>query len=103
MNLRRVFSHWEINNEKFASSAMPVTGLLCSRSHAAAEHADCDFSSRRVRKKPPQADIDEFKAKCSELRRFATAPEQVTLSLSPQKIVGLPPSNLTSYTRLACP
>ena len=32
-----------------------------------------DFPSRRVRKKPPRGDIDEFKAKCSELRRLATA------------------------------
>ena len=36
---------------------------------------DRDFPSRRVRKKPPQADIDEFKAKCRELPRFATAQE----------------------------
>ena len=37
---------------------------------------DRDFPSRRVRKKPPQADIEEFKAKCRELRRFATTQEQ---------------------------
>ena len=29
-----------------------------------------DFPSRRVRKRPPQADVAEFKAKCIELRRL---------------------------------
>ena len=42
--------------------------------HAAAKRAR-DFPSRRVRKKPSQADVDEFKAKYSELRRLATAQE----------------------------
>ena len=29
-----------------------------------------------MRKKPPQADIEEFKVKCSELRRLAATQEQ---------------------------
>ena len=54
---------------------------ICGPAHCVPEATlqqnvqDRDFPSRRVRKKPPQADIDEFKAKCRELRRFATAQE----------------------------
>ena len=54
----------------------PVTGSLCSKKATLQQNVqDRDFPSRRVRKKPPQADIDEFKAKCRELRRFATTQE----------------------------
>ena len=40
----------------------------------------CSKTCRRVCKKPPQADVDNFKAKCSELRRLVTAQEVVWLA-----------------------
>ena len=73
---------------------------LCSGATLQQNVQDRDFPSRRVRKKPPQADIEEFKAKCRELRRFATTQEQSNPVSFALETVGLPLSNLTSYTFL---
>ena len=76
MNHRHMFSHWAINHEKFASRVLyQLPAHYVPEATLQQKVQDRDFPSRRVRKKPPQADIDEFKAKCSELRRFATAQE----------------------------
>ena len=70
------FSHWEINHEKFASRVLyQLPAHYVPEATLQQNVQDRDFPSRRVRKKPPQADVDEFKAKCSELRRLATAQE----------------------------
>ena len=37
-----------------------------------------DFPSRRIRRRPPQDDVDAFVAKCTELRRSAAEQEQLT-------------------------
>ena len=58
---------------------------------------DRDFLSRRVRKKPPNADVDEFKAKCRELRRLATAQELSNPVFSPEKIVATLKSDKQHY------
>ena len=74
MNHRHMCSHWEINHEKFASRVLhQLPAHHVPEATLQQNVQDRDFPGRRVRKKPPQADIDEFKAKCSELRRFATA------------------------------
>ena len=71
-----MFSHWAINHEKFASRVLyQLPAHYVPEATLQQKVQDRDFPSRRVRKMPPQADIDEFKAKCSELRRFATAQE----------------------------
>ena len=72
MNHRHMFSHWEISYDKFTSR---VLYQLPAHYAPAATLQNRDFPSRRVRKKPPRGDIDEFKAKCSELRRLATTQE----------------------------
>ena len=68
MNLRDMFFHWEVSYDKFTSRVLY---------QLPAHYAPCriDFPSRHVLKKPPRSDIDEFKAKCSELRRLAAAQE----------------------------
>ena len=76
INHRHMFSHWEINHEKFASRVLyQLPAHYVPEATLQQNVQDRDFPSRRVRKKPPQADVDEFKAKCSELRRLATAQE----------------------------
>ena len=71
-----MFSHWEINHEKFASRVLyQLPAHYVPEATLQQNVQDRDFPSRRVRKKPPQADIDEFKAKCRKLQRFATAQE----------------------------
>ena len=76
MNHRHMFSHWEINHEKFASRVLyQLPAHYVPEATLQQNLQDRDFPSRRVRKKPPQADVDEFKAKCRELRRLATAQE----------------------------
>ena len=76
MNRRHMFSHWEINYEKFASRVLyQLPAHYAPEATLQQNVQNRDFPSRRVRKKPPQGDIDEFKAKCSELRRLATTQE----------------------------
>ena len=76
MNHRHMFSHWEINYDKFASRVLyQLPAHYVPEATLQQNVQDRDFPSRRVRKKPPQADIEEFKAKCSELRRVATTQE----------------------------
>ena len=76
MNHRHMFSHWEINYDKFASRVLyHLPAHYVPEATLQQNVQDRDFPSRRVRKKPPQADIDEFKAKCRELQRFATTQE----------------------------
>ena len=65
-----------LDNEKFASRVLcQLPAHYVPEARLQQNVQDRDFPSRRVRKKPPQADVDEFKAKCSELRRLATAQE----------------------------
>jgi len=78
MNRRHMFSHWEINYnyEKFASRVLyQLPAHYAPEATLQQNVQNRDFPSRRVRKKPPQGDIDEFKAKCGELRRLATTQE----------------------------
>ena len=76
MNHRHMFSHWEINHEKFASRVLyQLPAHYVPEATLQQNVQNRDFPRRRVRKKPPQADIDEFKAKCRELQRFATTQE----------------------------
>ena len=76
MNHRHMFSHWEINYDKFASRVLyHLLAHYVPEATLQQNVQDRDFPSRQVRKKPPQADIDEFKAKCRELRRFPTTQE----------------------------
>ena len=76
MNHRHMFSHWEISYDKFMSRVLYQLPAHYAPAATLQQHVqNRDFPSRRVRKKPPQRDIDEFKAKCSELRRLATTQE----------------------------
>ena len=76
MNRRHMFSHWEINYEKLASRVLyQLPAHYAPEATLEQNVQNRDFPSRRVRKKPPQGDIDEFKAKCSELRRLAAIQE----------------------------
>ena len=76
MNHRHMFSHWEISYDKFMSRVLHQLPTHYAPEATLHQHVqNRDFPSRRVRKKPPQGDIDEFKAKCSELRRLATTQE----------------------------
>ena len=78
MNRRHMFSHWEINYnyEKFVSRVLyQLPAHYAPEATLQQNVQNRDFPSRRVRKKPPQGDIDEFKAKCGELRRLATTQE----------------------------
>ena len=54
-----VFSHWEINHEKFASR------VLCQLPAHYVPETRLQQNVQNVRKKPPKADIDEFKANWS--------------------------------------
>ena len=76
MNHRHMFSHWEINHEKFASRVLYQLPAHYAPEATLQQHVqNREFPSRRVRKKPPQADIDELKAKCRELQPLATTQE----------------------------
>ena len=76
MNHRHMFSHWEVSYDKFSSRVLYQLPAHYLPTATLQQHVqNRDFPSRRVRKKPPRSDIDEFKAKCSELRRLATAQE----------------------------
>ena len=75
MNHHHMFSHWEISYDKFTSRVLYQLPAHYAPAATLQQHVqNRDFPSRRVRKKPPRGDIDEFKAKCSdsELRRLAT-------------------------------
>ena len=74
MNHRHMFSHWEVSFDKFTSRVLYQLPAHYAPEATLQQHVqNRDFPSRRVRKKPPRGDIDEIKAKCSELRRLATA------------------------------
>ena len=76
MNHRHMFSHWEVSYDKLTSRVLYQLPAHYAPAATLQQHVqNRDFPSRRVRKKPPRSDIDEFKAKCSELRRLATAQE----------------------------
>jgi len=72
-----MFSHWDINYDKVASRVLyQLPAHYVPEATLQQNMQDRDYPSRGVRKKPPQADLEEFKAKCRELRRIATAQEQ---------------------------
>ena len=76
MNHRHMFSRWEINYDKFTSRVLYQLPAHYLPEATLRQHVQTrDFPSRRVRKRPPQADVAEFKAKCIELRRLATIQE----------------------------
>ena len=76
MNHRHMFSHWEICYGKFMSRVLHQLPAHYAPEATLRQHVqNRDFPSRRVRKRPSQCDIDEFKAKCIELRRLATIQE----------------------------
>ena len=76
MNHRHMFSRWEINYDKFTSRVLYQLPAHYAPEATLRQHVQTrDFPSRRVRKRPPQGDVDEFKAKCIELRRLATIQE----------------------------
>ena len=57
-----MFSYWEINYDKFASRVLcQLPAHYVPEATLQQNVQDRDFPSRRVRKKPPQADIEEFK------------------------------------------
>ena len=71
-----MFSRWEINYDKFTSRVLYQLSAHYLPEATLRQHVQTrDFPSRRVRKRPPQADVVEFKAKCIELRRLATIQE----------------------------
>ena len=74
MNHRHMFSHWEVSYDKFTSRVLYQLPAHYAPAATLQQHVqNRDFPSRR---EPPRNDIDEFKAKCSELRRLAAAQEQ---------------------------
>ena len=76
MNHRHMFSRWEINYDKFTSRVLYQLPAHYLPEATLRQHVQTrEFPSRRVRKRPPQADVAEFKAKCIELRRLATIQE----------------------------
>ena len=76
MNHRHMFSSWEINYDKFTSRVLYQLPAHYAPEATLRQHVQTrDFPSRRVRKRPPQGDVAEFKAKCTELRRLATIQE----------------------------
>ena len=76
LNHRHMFSRWEINYDKFTSRVLYQLPAHYLPEATLRQHVRIrDFPSRRVRKRPPQDDVVEFKAKCTELRRLATIQE----------------------------
>ena len=76
---RHMFSHWSVNLETLPSRVMFQQPANYFSDAALQEHwRDLDFPSRRLRRRPPQADVDAFAAKCAELRRSAAEREQQT-------------------------
>jgi hypothetical protein len=76
MNHRHMFSRWEINYDKFTSRVLYQLPAHYLPAATLRQHVQTrDFPSRRVRKRPPQADVSEFKDQCIELRRLATTQE----------------------------
>ena len=76
LNHRHMFSRWEINYDKFTSRVLYQLPAHYFPEATLRQHVRIrDFPSRRVRKRPPQDDVVEFKAKCTELRRLATIQE----------------------------
>ena len=80
-NHRHIFSHWEINYEKFAnrvSNQLPVH--YGSEATLQQNVQDRDFPSRRVRKKPPWANVNlrsnSFSSTPSVWRRYS-APHSI--------------------------
>lgn len=74
-----MFSHWSVNLEMFASRVMFLQPANYFSDAALQERwRDLDFPSRRLRRRPPQADVDAFAAKCAELRRSAAEQEKQT-------------------------
>jgi len=79
MNHRHMFSEWEISHEHMASRV-----LFQQPPHYVPEATlqqqlrIRDFPDRRVRKRPPRADVDEFRVKCAELKHSAAAQEHRT-------------------------
>ena len=99
MNHRHMFSHWEVSYDKFTSRVLYQLPAHYAPAATLQQHVqNRDFPSRRVRKKPPRNDIEEFKAKCSELRRLAAAQEQNNPVSLPSTIVGVSLSDLTNTT-----
>ena len=76
MNHRHMFSSWEIHYNKFTSRVLYQLPAHYAPEATLRQHVQTrEFPSRRVRKRPPQNDVTEFKAKCAELRRLATIQE----------------------------
>jgi len=76
MNHRHMFSSWEINYAKFTSRVLFQLPAHYGFEATLRQHVQTrEFPSRRVRKRPPLGDVNEFKAKCAELRRLATIQE----------------------------
>ena len=76
MKHRHMFSHWEINHDKFASRVLfqqPPTYVPDAT--LVQNLRERDFPTRRVRKRPPRTDVEEFQRKCNELRRLAADQE----------------------------
>jgi len=77
MKHQHMFSHWEINEEKFASRVLYQQPAHYVPEATLLQHLqDREFPSRRVRKRPPRIDVEEFKGKCGELRRLSADQER---------------------------
>ena len=59
MNHRHMFARWEINYDKFTSRVLYQLPAHYLPAATLRQHVQTrDFPSRRVRKRPPQADVE---------------------------------------------
>jgi hypothetical protein len=69
-----MFSHWSLDLKGLADRAMFQQPANYFSDAALQEHwRDLDFPSRKLRRRPAQVDLAEFKARKADLRRTAAA------------------------------
>ena len=79
MNHRHMFADWEISHDQMASRVLfqqpPHYVTEATLQHQLRTR---DFPDRKTRRRPTQADVDEFKMNCTELKTAAAAQEHRT-------------------------
>ena len=84
LNHRHMFSHWNINYDKVASRVLyQLPAHYVPEATLQQNVQDRDFPSRRVRKKPPQADSRSSKRNVESFDDSPQLKSKVTLSRLP--------------------
>ena len=74
-----MFSQWSVNPEALASRVLfQQPANYFSEAALQGHWRALEFPSRKIRRRPPQPDVDAFVASCAELRRSAAEQEQQT-------------------------